>query len=274
MSTPKKTKKKGKGPLIAGVAAAGLIGAGILLFSGKANAAEGGSGGSGGDGSGGGGHAGGGGNRPGGGGSGGGSGGGGGGGSGSGGSGSGGGAGKPDGFYWGDRNKIPAWFDFESNQIWISPDRTAAAAGYLFFMDGYEDDGERDTWDVDDITFAVSEGDIAPPDRDRDHRTDPVPDLEEVLARSDETTVFSWVADYFGIAVSLEEAVFLTEEKFLTDLIDQAAILSGGDAGIELDFDGPLGGFYGYTLQRLKDGREALYGNNWPWGEGEGALLS
>lgn len=185
---------------------------------------------------------------------------------------------EPTGFFWGDRSKIPADFDFESNQIWVSPDRTAAAAGFYFFMDGYDATGERVTWDEEGLSFLISDGSVLQPTRDRDHREDPVPSLRKILRKKDPDTgelrldsVFSWIAAYYGTGISPLEAATSRGVDVLQDMVDEASVLSGGRKR-SLNLEGPLREFYGYALGRLEMGRRAIYGDGFAWGQGEEAL--
>lgn len=184
----------------------------------------------------------------------------------------------PTGFFWGDRTKIPADFDFQSNQIWISPDRTAAAAGFYFFMDGLDADGQRVTWDEQGLSFLISDGSVLPPTKDRDHREDPVPSLRKILRKKDPETgelrldsVFSWVAAYYGTGISPLEAATSRGVDLLQDMVNEALVLSGGRKRA-MNLEGPLRAFYGYALGRLEMGRRALYGEGFPWGQGEDAV--
>lgn len=184
----------------------------------------------------------------------------------------------PKGFWWGDRSKVPADFDFQSNQIWISADRTAAAAGFYFFLDGNDAQGERVTWDKEGLSFLISDGSVLTPTADRDHREDPVPSLRKILRKKDPDTgelrgdsVFSWVAAYYGTGISPLEAATSRGVDLLQDMVDQASVLSGGSKG-ELDLAGPLRDFYGYALGRLEMGRTAIYGDGFAWGQGEDAV--
>lgn len=286
-TTPKKKKKSNAGLIVAGVATAAVVGGGLLLFSRDASAKSGGGTGPGGDGSGSGGAGGSGGsggpggNIPG-------SGGGGGGGS-NGGSSrpKGGGQGKgardgvrrqndPSGYWWGDRSKIPADFDFQSNRIWISPDRTAAAAGFYFFVDGQNEAGERIKYDEDGIGFMLADGTILYPTKDADHREDAVPNLKKILDKPGESgdlthSVFSWVAAYYGNAISPLEAATSKAIDLTQDMVDEASVLSGGRRG-PIDLNGPLRTFYAYAAERLDMGRQAIYGDGFLWGQGEDAL--
>ncbi len=298
----KKKKKKGNGGLIvAGVATAAAVGVGVYFWSssssakgngsgpgsGKGSGASGGRGG--GSGSGGGSGAGGGGTQ----GPGGAGGGGGGGGKPGGGKARGGGKGSkpkgggdsddarkndPKGFWWGDRSKVPADFDYQGNQIWISPDRTAAAAGFYFFLDGINAQGERITWDEDGLSFLIADGTILTPTQDVDHREDAVPNLKKILGRKNPDTgelaldsVFSWIAAYYGTAVSAGEAATSRAADLVQDMVNEASALNGGRKG-PLVLDGPLRDFYGYARTRLDMGRKAIYGDGFPWGQGEDVL--
>ena len=183
----------------------------------------------------------------------------------------------PMGFFWGDRTKIPADFDFRSNRIWISPDRTAAAAGFYFFMDGTDANGDRVTWDEDGLSFLISDGSVLAPTKDRDHREDPVPSLRKILTMKDPQTgeprrdsVFSWLAAYYGTAISPLEAATSEGVGLLQDMVDEASVINGGGKQA-INLNGPLRDFYGYALGRLEMGRRAIYGE-FRWGEGEEAV--
>ncbi len=185
---------------------------------------------------------------------------------------------EPKGFWWGDRSKVPADFDFQSNQIWISGDRSAAAAGFHFFLDGHDAKGERVTWDEDGLSFLISDGTVPTPTADRDHREDPVPSLRKILRKKDPDTgelrgdsVFSWVAAYYGTGISPLEAATSRGVDLLQDMVDEASVLSGGSKGA-MDLSGPLRDFYGYALGRLEMGRKAIYGDGFAWGQGEDAI--
>jgi len=184
----------------------------------------------------------------------------------------------PTGFWWGDRSKIPADFDYQSNQLWVSPDRKAAAAGFYFFMDGHDAAGERVTWDEDGLSFLIADGSVLTPTKDRDHREDPVPSLRKILRKKDSETgklrrdsVFSWIAAYYGTAISPLEAATSRGVGLLQDLVDEASVMSGGQKRA-MKLDGPLSEFYGYALARLEMGRRAIYGDGFKWGEGEDAV--
>jgi len=184
----------------------------------------------------------------------------------------------PTGFWWGDRSKIPADFDYQSNQIWVSPDRKAAAAGFYFFMDGHDAAGERVSWDEDGLSFLIADGSVLTPTTDRDHREDPVPSLRKILGKKDSETgklrrdsVFSWIAAYYGTAISPLEAATSRGVGLLQDLVDEASVMSGGQKRT-MNLDGPLKEFYGYALARLEMGRRAIYGDGFKWGEGEDAV--
>lgn len=184
----------------------------------------------------------------------------------------------PTGFWWGDRSKIPADFDYQSNQLWVSPDRKAAAAGFYFFMDGYDAAGERVSWDEDGLSFLIADGSVLTPTKDRDHREDPVPSLRKILRKKDPETgklrrdsVFSWIAAYYGTAISPLEAATSRGVGLLQDLVDEASVMSGGHKRA-MKLDGPLREFYGYALARLEMGRKAIYGDGFKWGEGEDAV--
>lgn len=185
---------------------------------------------------------------------------------------------EPKGFWWGDRSKVPADFDYQSNRIWISADRTAAAAGFGFFLDGLDAAGERVTWDEKGLSFMVADGSVRTPTEDRDHREDPPPNLRAVLeAKNPETgkprhdSVFSWVGAYYGTGISPLEAATSRGVDLLQDMVDEASVLSGGSRGA-IDLNGPLRDFYGYALRRLEMGREAIYGSGFAWGKGEDAV--
>lgn len=184
----------------------------------------------------------------------------------------------PMGFFWGDAAKIPADFDYQSNQIWVSPDRTAAAAGFYFFMDGLDENGDRVTWDEQGLSFLIGDGSVLPPTRDRDHREDPVPSLRKILRKKDPDTgeprldsVFSWIAAYYGTGISPLEAATSRGVDLLQDMVDEASVLSGGQKR-PLNLNGPLRTFYGYALQRMELGRRAIYGDGFAWGQGEDAV--
>lgn len=186
--------------------------------------------------------------------------------------------GVPMGFFWGDKSKIPASFDYQSNQIWIAPDRTAAAAGFYFFMDGLDANGNRVTWDEDGLSFLISDGSVLRPTKDRDHREDPVPSLRKILRNKDPDTgalrldsVFSWLAAYYGTGLSPMEAATSRGVDLLQDMVDEASVLSGGRKR-PMNLNGPLRSFYGYALGRLEMGRRALYGDGFAWGQGEDAI--
>ena len=186
--------------------------------------------------------------------------------------------GVPMGFFWGDKSKIPASFDYQSNQIWISPDRTAAAAGFYFFMDGLDANGDRVTWDEEGLSFLIADGSVLAPTKDRDHREDPVPSLRKILRNKDPDTgalrldsVFSWLAAYYGTGISPLEAATSRGIDLLQDMVDEASVLSGGRKRA-INLDGPLRSFYGYALGRLEMGRRALYGDGFAWGQGEDAI--
>jgi|GEM_PF-2965667 len=184
----------------------------------------------------------------------------------------------PMGFFWGDRTKVPADFDYQSNQIWISPDRTAAAAGFYFFMDGLDENGDRVTWDEQGLSFLIGDGSVLPPTKDRDHREDPVPSLRKILRMKDPDTdeprldsVFSWIAAYYGTGISPLEAATSRGVDLLQDMVNEASVISGGQKR-PLNLDGPLRSFYGYALARLEMGRKAIYGDGFAWGRGEEAV--
>ena len=182
--------------------------------------------------------------------------------------------GDPKGYWWGDRAKVPEDFDFQSNQIWIAPDRSAAAAGFYFFLDGMNADGERISWDDKGLSFLVADGSILTPTRDLDHREDAVPSLKTILELKDPDTgelalhsVFSWIAAYYGTAIAPAEAASSRAADLLQDMVDEASVLSGGRRA-PIDMEGPLRDFYGYAGARLDLGRKAIYGDGWAWGEG------
>ncbi len=184
----------------------------------------------------------------------------------------------PMGFWWGDRSKIPADFDYQSNQLWVSPDRKAAAAGFYFFMDGLDAAGDRVTWDEDGLSFLIADGSVLTPMKDRDHREDPVPSLRKILRKKDSETgklrrdsVFSWIAAYYGTGISPLEAATSRGVGLLQDLVDEASVMSGGQKR-PMKLNGPLRDFYGYALARLEMGRRAIYGDGFKWGEGEDAV--
>ncbi len=145
-------------------------------------------------------------------------------------------------------------------------------------MDGLDAAGERVTWDEDGLSFLIADGSVLTPTTDRDHREDPVPSLRKILRKKDSETgklrrdsVFSWIAAYYGTAISPLEAATSRGVGLLQDLVDEASVMSGGQKRA-MKLDGPLRDFYGYALARLEMGRKAIYGDGFKWGEGEDAV--
>lgn len=185
-------------------------------------------------------------------------------------------ANDPRGYWWGDSSKIPADFDYQSNRIWISPERDAVAVGFYYFLDGEDEAGNRVTYDAEGLSFVIADATFLAPTKDVDHREDAPPKLKPILDSKSEfgdsvQSVFAWVAAYYGTAISPTEAATSRAMDLVQAMVDEASVLNGNARG-PIDTSGPLREFYAYAAQRLDMGRKALYGDGFLWGQGEDAL--
>ena len=166
-----------------------------------------------------------------------------------------------EGYFWGDRDKVPEDFDWASNQIWVSPDCSTIACGYWFWAEGTLD-GETTRVPMAKLLAAIdkkSDPKVRPP-RPEHSGVGQQADLLGILSEHPQRTAYTWVGEYYGGVAS---APGHSSTELAEDLLYQASTRTGGNNCLAYrDMWSPgMWDFLGFAATRLDEFRRAVYGD-------------
>jgi len=165
-----------------------------------------------------------------------------------------------EGYFWGDRSKVPEDFDWSSNDIWVSPDCSTIACGYWFWAEGMLD-GKDSRVPVRQLVESIdddSDPKVRPP-RPKFNGVGQEADLIGILSEHPRRTVYTWVGEYYGAIAS---APGHSSTELAEDLLYQASTRTGGNNCVaRRDLWSPgMWDFIGFAASRLDEFRIAAWG--------------